>query len=1132
LSQAEVEGLERTPGGVADVWPLSPVQEGMVFHAQYDEQAVDVYTSQLGFDLAGPLDVVSLRRACQALVERHASLRAGFRVLESGATVQVIADRVEIPWREEDLSALNSTDQDAELARMLDEERGRFDLTQAPLLRFSVVRTGEDRWRFVLTNHHILLDGWSLPLLLEELFELYSLHSADGGGATNHESLRRVTPYRDYVEWLAGRDRTEAEAAWARALEGVSEPTCLVPDAGSRTAGMPEHLEIHFSGDRTAELEAWARGRGLTLNTVVQGVWALVLGGLTGRDDVVFGATVSGRPPEVSGVESMVGLFINTLPVRVRLNPGLSLEELLGRVQAEQVGLMAHQHLGLADIQRIAGVGDLFDTLTVFENYPVDSDALTTAGGLNVTGVQGKDATHYPLTVAVMMGENGMVLRLGYATDLFDESEVEAIGARFLRVLETVLTDPDLPIGRVQILSDAERHLLLEEWNDTARPVPTQTFPELFAAQAARTPDNVAVLHDGASLTYAELNDRADRLAGELVARGAGPERIVGLALPRGLDMITVVLAILKSGAAYLPIDLAHPDERIAYMLDDAAPVLVVTETGTSLPRPVERLTPETTHAPLTPTGGPSPANAAYVIYTSGSTGRPKGVVVSHRNVMDLAAWAQDQFSAEQFAHVLASTSLNFDVSVFDTFMPLLSGGTIEVVQDMLAVTDREQWSGSLLSGVPSVMSALLAHDGVSVHADTVVLAGEALPPALVRKIRATIAGATIANIYGPTESTVYATAWYDDGDEGGVAPIGKPLPNTRAYVLDTHLRPVPVDCAGELYLAGTGLARGYLDRPDLSATSFVADPYGPSGERMYRTGDLVRWNADGDIEYLGRADDQVKVRGFRIELGEVEAALSRCAGVLQAVAVVREDRPGDKRLIGYVVTDAGRSVSAERVRDAVAAALPDYMVPAAVVVLDEVPLTVNGKVDRRALPAPDFTAAGEGRAPATPQEEVLCGIFAEVLGLPQVGVDDGFFELGGDSIVSIQLVARGRAAGLVFTARDVFERKTVAGLAEVARPVEGLVGPAAAESGVGGVELMPIVRWLRDRGGPVDRFAQSVLLRVPEGARLEDLTGALSTVVDHHDVLRLRLGVVPEWSLEVLPAGSVVVSECVVRVD
>ncbi|MEU5002662.1 condensation domain-containing protein, partial [Streptomyces sp. NPDC021622] len=471
-----------------------------------------------------------------------------------------------IPWREEDLSALNSTDQDAELARMLDEERGRFDLTQAPLLRFSLVRLGEDRWRFVLSNHHIILDGWSYPLLFQDLFALYE---ADG----NSRAVGRVTPYRDYVEWLARRDRTEAEQAWTRVVGDVSEPTRIAPDTEARQQRLPEYVEVGLSRERTAELEAWARGRGLTLNTVVQGVWALVLGGLTGRDDVVFGATVSGRPPEVSGVESMVGLFINTLPVRVRLNPGLSLEELLGRVQAEQVGLMAHQHLGLADIQRIAGVGDLFDTLTVFENYPLDTDSLTLGDGrVRVSGLQGKDATHYPLSLAAMLSESSLMLRLGYATDLFDVSEVEAIGARFLRVLETVLADPGLPIGRVEILPESERHRILEVWNDTARPdVRPQTFPELFVAQVESGPDNVAVIHGDTSWTYTELNDRADRLAGELTARGAGPERVVGMALPRGLDMITVVLAILKSGAAYLPIDLAHPDERIAYMLDDAA---------------------------------------------------------------------------------------------------------------------------------------------------------------------------------------------------------------------------------------------------------------------------------------------------------------------------------------------------------------------------------------------------------------------------------------------------------------------------------------------------------------------------------------------------------------------------------
>nr|UNQ78296.1 non-ribosomal peptide synthetase [Microbispora sp.] len=1145
LSMDEVARLEAAPGGVEDVWPLSPVQEGMVFHALFDEQAVDVYTGQFVLRVDGPVSAAVLRAACEALVARHGSLRAGFEVLESGATVQVVARRVVVPWRQEDLRGLAPAGRQARVREILDEERDRFDLSRPPLVRFTLIRLGEQSWQFALTNHHIILDGWSMPVLLHELLALYEgcVQAAGQAGQAGPDALRvgverglaalgPVRSYREYVGWLSRQDRVGAEQAWSRALEGVGEATRLVPEAAGRVLGMPEHVEVGLTAEDTAGLEAFARRRGLTLNTLVQGAWAVVLGYLTGRRDVVFGATVSGRPPEVAGVERMVGLFINTVPVRVRLEPGTGLQDLLAGVQAQQVELMAHQHLGLADIQRLAGVGELFDTLTVFENYPVDPEAASGVGDLRISGVAGKDATHYPLSIAAMKAGQ-CLLRMGYATQVLQAEQVSAIGQRMFAVLRTLLTDPATPIAHLHLLSPAERDRIVGEWNDTTRPVGELTLAQLFQAQVARTPDALAVTCGQVSLTYAELNQRVDRLAEELTAHGAGPERIVALALPRGIGMITTVLAILKTGAAYMPIDVSYPSERIGYMVEDAKPALIVTTAGFDLPIAVPRLVLDEVDLSDRPSRAVEcPAllldTAAYVIYTSGSTGRPKGVLVSHRNVIDLATWALERFGLSGLAKVLASTSLNFDVSVFDTLMPLMAGGHIEIVRDLLAVADDGHWNGSLISGVPSAMAALLAHSGVTLSASNVVLAGEALSPALVREIRTSVPNASIANIYGPTETTVYVTEWEDDGNENGIAPIGKPLPNTHVYVLDTQLRPVPVGVAGELYIAGAGLARGYLGRAGLTSERFVACPFAGAGQRMYRTGDVVRWNGAGDLEYLGRADDQVKVRGFRIELGEVEAGLARVEGVGQAVVVVREDRPGERRLVGMSLPAPIPLLGAGRqaVRAALAAALPEYMVPAAVMVLQTLPLTVNGKVDRRALPAPDFSeGAGRGRGPSTPEEEVLCAVFAEVLGVPQVGVDDDFFELGGDSIVSIQLVARARGVGLVFSARDVFERRSVAGLAGVARPVEGGVGSwgeGLGEGGVGGVELMPIVHWLRERGGPVDGFAQSVLLRVPAGLGVERVRAAVAAVVERHEALRMRLDRSGGWSLEVLPVVDV----------
>ncbi|MFE1784901.1 condensation domain-containing protein, partial [Streptomyces sp. NPDC059506] len=521
---------------IEDILPLSPLQEGLYFHAVYDDRAQDVYTMQFAFDLVGPLDAATMRAAAEALLRRHANLRAGFRERKTGERVQVVRREVELPWSEWDLSGLDAAARDVELSRVMGEERSRrFDLAVAPLLRCALVRLGEGRHRLVVTNHHILLDGWSMPLLARELFALYA-----AGGDAAGAGLPRVTPYREYLGWLAGRDRAAAEEAWREALAGLEEPTLLapaltaaagaaVPDvadpSGARPeAVVPQRVVSQLPSGLTARLAEVARGRGLTLNTLVQGAWGLLLGRLTGREDVVFGATVSGRPPEIAGIESMVGLFINTLPVRVRLRPEESLAGLFGRVQEQQTRLMDHQHLGLNEVQRLAGLGELFDTLTVFENYPLDPEGLELPGtGLRIGGVEVNDATHYPVTLAVIPGDE-LTLRLDHRPDVLDGEAAERLAGRLVRVLEAVADDPDRPVAGVEVLEEAERTRLLVEWNDTARDVPRTTFGGLVEAQAARTPQNEAVVFDGGSLTYGEFNARANRLARLLVEAGAGPE--------------------------------------------------------------------------------------------------------------------------------------------------------------------------------------------------------------------------------------------------------------------------------------------------------------------------------------------------------------------------------------------------------------------------------------------------------------------------------------------------------------------------------------------------------------------------------------------------------------------------------
>ncbi|MER7548310.1 amino acid adenylation domain-containing protein, partial [Spirillospora sp. NPDC127506] len=1086
-------------GDLEDILPLSPLQQGFFFHALFDAGDGDVYTAQFVLDLEGPLDVAALRTAAATLLRRHANLRAAFWHEDLSRPVQVIPRTVELPWEE---VTAPGAEADAVVAR----ERARgFDMTSPPLLRFVLVRMGPERFRLVFTNHHILLDGWSTPILATELFLLYMQGGHDTG-------MPRVTPYKNYLAWLAQQDRTAAEAAWRRALDGVDEPSLVAPEAAARPPEPPRRTSTELDERTTRRLTRAARRHGVTLSTVLQGAWGLVLGRLLGSDDVVFGATVSGRPPELPGIEQMIGLFINTLPIRVRHRPGESLGALLERLQDEQTELLAHHHLGLTDIQRVAGHGGaLFDTMTVLENYPFDPSTMDgSLGGVRITSVDSYDATHFPLSLVAAPGDR-LSLRLHYRPDVYEHHVVEALLARVRRFLEVFAADSGTLIGAVDLPDDAER-ASLAAWNDTAAPVPDGTLPALFEAQAARTPSDTALVCGDARLTYAELNERANRLAHELIARGIGPEDRVALVLPRTPRIVVAILGVLKAGAAYVPIDPEYPADRIAYMLDDARPALAITEHDF----------PDTAGRPA---HDPSDAervralragNAAYVIYTSGSTGRPKGVTVPHVGVLNYfeahrGAFIDPAVEAAggrrmRFAHL---ASFSFDTSwmgllwmMYGHELHLIDDGTRRDVEAYTAYVARARID--LVNTTPSHFASLreaglLDGDGRHLPAQ-LLLGGEDIGESLWAELRA-VPGLTARNFYGPTESTIDTMNQVVARSER--PSVGRPYRNTRAYVLDGALQPVPPGVPGELYLAGVQLARGYLRRPALTAERFVADPFGPPGDRMYRTGDLARRLPDGTIQYLGRADDQVKIRGFRVEPGEVENVLAGCAGVAQAAVVVREDRPGDKRLAAYLV---GPDVDVAAVRRYAAERLPDYMVPS-FTVLDALPLNVHGKLDRDALPAPD-TGAAASRAPRTPQEEILCGLFAEVLGVPRVGVDDGFFDLGGDSLTATRLVSKIRSAlGAELPVRALFEAPTAAGLAERLADAAGDVRPPLVRAERPDVVPLSYAQqrlWFLNRfEGASATFNMPVALRLNGSLDRDALREALADVVARHESLR-----------------------------
>ncbi|MER7004922.1 amino acid adenylation domain-containing protein [Dactylosporangium sp. NPDC000555] len=1038
------------------VLPLSPLQEGMLFHALYDDgEGVDFYHMQTPLEIAGDVDTALLRRCAEAVVRRHPSLRAAFLQRRSGEPIQAVARAAVPAFAEIDFEHVAGAEQHAHLERALAADRtARFDMTSPPLIRFTLVRLAADRHVLVITNQHILLDGWSLPIVIRDLFRLYRR----GGDPAE---LEPAVPAADYLGWLSQQDQGRAERIWHAALAGLDGPTLVAPGVATEAPERQRLVRRELPADTTAALVAAARDRGVTVNSVVQGCWALLLNLLTGRRDVVFGGTVAGRPAEVPGIDRVVGMLINTIPVRVRIDPDESLGALLGRLQDEQAALSDVQHLGLRDIQRLDGRTELFDTTVSFENYPIDPSVSATAvPGLTITLRQDpagdtREGTHYPLSLAVYPGPR-LRLELNYRPDAFGPELAGALADRMVLLLRAAVTAADRPVGTIDLLTAGERDTVLCHWNDTQRPRSAETLPDLFEAQVRRTPGTVAVVADGERLTFAELNTRANRLARALVARGAGPESFVGMALPRDAGTVVAILAILKAGAAYVPIDLDHPPARIEEVCKQAGPTVVLTtracagrlpgggaplmlldELGDS-PWPARDLTDADRLRPL------RAANLAYVIYTSGSSGRPKGVAVEHRSLANVFHSHHSKFfrpetnrDGGRVFRVALTNALVFDAS-WSQVLWMVAGHELHIIGDevrkdphaLVGYAARE--AIDVIDTTPSFARQLLAADLMRVpgyRLRTLALGGEAVDDALWQQLRE--GDTSVYNLYGPAECTV--DAMYGRVPESARPVVGRPADNTQAYVLDDRLRPLPWGITGEIYLAGAGLARGYLNEPAMTGERFVADPFGHPGDRMYRTGDRGAWQSDGNLVFAGRADDQVKIRGFRIEPGEVESVLLRDATVGQAAVMVREDRPGVRRLVAYLVPAGGTAVDTAAVLRAAGAALPDYMTPSAVMVLAALPLTGNGKLDRTALPAPQEAARGEMQPPTNDRERLLCDLFQELLGTP-TGIDEDFFDIGGDSILSMQLAGRARRAGLELSPRDVFVHRTVAALATAAR--------------------------------------------------------------------------------------------------
>lgn len=1057
---------------VEDILPLSPLQEGLLFHALYDRGARDLYVAQFVAHLRGPLDADRLRASAAALLARHPNLRVGFRSRKSGEPIQVVYRDAPLDWTQ------TSRGGPDEFPALLAEDWARgVDIDAGPLLRFVLAGENATSHRLVLTAHHSVLDGWSVALLFQELFALYG----HGGDAA---ALPPAPPFRAYLAWTQEQDRRRAADRWREELAGLAGPTHVAPPGSAMsssavsgpagpgagqavvTAELPEAV--------TAALGARARECGVTLNTVVQAAWAITLGHMTGRGDVVFGSTVSGRAADLPGAEDMIGLLINTVPVRAELRADDTLRDLMRRIQRQRSGLLDHDHLGLTDIQKAIGAaGPLFDTTVALENFPMsDLDLGIEVDGLTVDRVTYRETSHYPLTL-VAAPRARLELRLHYRADLFAEEEPRAWVDRLRRLLETVAADPGVRLRDLEPLDEAERRSLMKDWTGPAVALPADPrVHSVFEEQAARTPDATALVFRDRTMSYAELDARADRLAVRLRALGVRRGTWVAIHLERGPELVVAILAVLKAGGAYLLLDPGYPPERAREGIGRTGARVLVTESRsaerlaeagvTAVPGlRVVQVGEETTAAPSRrkegSPGGPEddarPGDAACVMFTSGSLGRPKGVVSSHHAIVaTLSAGDFARFGPDDV--VLQCSPVSWDAFAFELFGPLLSGAVC-VLQPgpipepaLIARLVAEHGVTALHLSASLLNFMLEEHPRLFDGLRHLLTGGEAASMPHIRRALRDHPGLRMVNVYSPLECMM-VTVWHRVVPQDAARtslPLGRPVGGKRMYVLDEHLRIVPPGVVGELYLAGAGLAHGYLDQPGLTAERFVPDPFGPAGERMYRTGDLVRWAPDGVLEFVGRADQQFKLRGFRIEPAEVEAALTGHPGVAEARVIVREDRPGDRRLVAYVAPDREAVENAAfdpvTLRRHLAGLLPDHMIPSAFVAVSAFPFTPNGKLDRNALPVPEYevprddaprdeASQGEG-TPRTPVEEVLCELFAAVLGLDRVGVHDDFFQMGGHSLLAIRLIGRVRAAlGVSMGIAALFRHPTVAGFAE-----------------------------------------------------------------------------------------------------
>ncbi|MBW4617798.1 MAG: amino acid adenylation domain-containing protein [Cyanosarcina radialis HA8281-LM2] len=1037
--------LDTTFKNIEDAYPLSPMQQGMLFHTLLAPES-GVYVDVLRFDLRGVFDVAAFMKAWELAIERHPVLRTAFVWKDLEKPLQVVLPQVQFPWQEYDWRELTLEERTEQLEDLLqtDEKQG-FELSQAPLMRFHLIRQAEDSYHFIWTAHHLLLDGWSLPLIFQEVVAYYQ---------DANLSLPPSPPYRNYIAWLQQQDLSKAEAFWREKLKGFTAPIRLWVDKHRRSrsyqVGSYAQQQIYLSSATTAALNSLAKQQHFTPNILMQGVWAILLSRYSRESDVVFGTVVSGRPYTLKNVDSMVGNFINTLPARIQVEPEAFLLSWLQQLQQQQLEAQHYEYSPLSEVQKWSDIPQgvsLFENIFVFENYPSDFSLQQRVANLEIERAEGFDRTNYPLELTVEVGAEYSVT-LAYDRERFDSDAIERMLGHFQTLLESIISNPQQRLQDLSILTDAERQQLLEVRSQksgvrsrgTMHCAPKEgCIHQLFEEQVEKTPNAIAVIFGEQKLTYQELDRKANHLACYLQQLGVKPEVLVGICVERSLDMVVGILGILKAGGAYVPLDPTYPQERLAFMLADSQAPVLVTQSHLlpNLPEHHAQVVcldsdwkssphPALSGTPL-PSLGEGKASQvadfnsqalAYVIYTSGSTGTPKGVMVQHQSLVNFTQTAIEEYEITQSDRILQFASISFDAAAEEIYPCLAAGATLVLRTDEMLGSARkfvracQDWALTVLD-LPTAYWHQLTADLATAELQLppslrlTIIGGEQAPSESVENWRKCANNCSLINTYGPTEATVVSTS-YRLPESGSTLNIGNSISGVQTYILDPFLQPVPIGIPGELYIGGTNLARGYLHRPELTDDRFISNPFSKElGARMYRSGDLVRYLADGNIEFLGRLDRQVKIRGFRVETSEIEAVLSQYPGVKASLVLLREDEPGNRQLVAYLVTQPELELSTSDLRNFFKQKLPSYMVPAAVIRLDNFPLTPNGKIDLKALPQQsDSRPELEVNyvIPQTEAEKIIATVWQQYLKVDRIGIHDSFFDLGGNSLLMIKV--------------------------------------------------------------------------------------------------------------------------------